>query len=74
MSEPSISPDRIEVALIGAEALVDKKLRTKDLLRSLPLDEFNALPRILDDEIQAALDKGRPLPPIGGDWNPGLRF
>jgi hypothetical protein len=74
MSEPSISPDRIEATLIDAETLVDKELRKKDWFRSLPLDEFNALPRLSNEEIQAALDKGRPLPPIGGDWNPGLRF
>jgi hypothetical protein len=74
MSEPDLDPKKIEAALVGAEALVDKELRTKDLLRSLPLDEFNALPRLTNEEIQSALDKGRPLPPIGGGWNPGRSF
>ncbi len=37
-----------------------RKKPTPDALKSLPQEEFDALPEVTDDQLQAALDEARP--------------
>lgn len=66
----SVDDATASAAIHGARANVDAVPDRKDIFRSLPIEAFNALPRLSDKELQKALDAGRPAPIPGGGWNP----